>query len=52
MSLDSISKSSGVAKNTIKKYISYLEAAFLIKIIHRIDNNGKVFQRANFLRFI
>jgi len=27
-----------VAKNTIKKYISYLEAAFLIKIVHRIDN--------------
>lgn len=50
MSLDSISKSSGVAKNTIKKYISYLEAAFLIKIIHRIDNNGKVFQRANFFK--
>ena len=50
MSLDSISKSSGVAKNTIKKYISYLEAAFLLKIIHRIDNNGKVFQRANFFK--
>jgi len=50
MSLDSISKSSGVARNTIKKYISYLEAAFLIKRIHRIDNNGKVFQRANFFK--
>ncbi|WP_188936707.1 ATP-binding protein [Puia dinghuensis] len=50
MSLDSISKSSGVAKNTIKKYISYLEAAFLIKIVHRIDNNGKIFQRANFFK--
>jgi predicted AAA+ superfamily ATPase len=50
MSLDSISKSSGVAKNTIKKYISYLEAAFLIKIVHRIDNSGKIFQRANFFK--
>jgi predicted AAA+ superfamily ATPase len=50
MSLDTISKSSGVAKNTIKKYISYLEAAFLIKIVHRIDNNAKAFQRANFFK--
>jgi hypothetical protein len=50
MSLDEISKSSGVAKNTIKRYLTYLEAAFLIKIIHRIDQNGKKFKRANFFK--
>lgn len=50
MSLEGISKSSGVAKNTIKKYITYLEAAFLIKVIHRIDQNGKNFKRANFFK--
>ncbi len=50
MSLDGLSKNSGVAKNTIKKYISYLEAAFLIKVIHRIDQNGKRFRRANFFK--
>ncbi|MCW3103399.1 MAG: ATPase superfamily-like protein [Bacteroidetes bacterium] len=50
MSLDSISQSSGVSKNTIKKYISYLEAAFLISVINRIDNNGKKFKRANFFK--
>ncbi|HVU55613.1 MAG TPA: ATP-binding protein [Puia sp.] len=50
MSLDAISKSSGVAKNTIKKYITYLEAAFLIKVVHRIDHNSKVFKRANFFK--
>lgn len=50
MSLDEISKSSGVVKNTIKKYITYLEAAFLIKVIHRIDNNAKKFKRANFFK--
>lgn len=50
MSLDEITKNSGVAKNTIKKYLTYLEAAFLIKIIHRIDNNAKKFTRANFFK--
>ncbi|HVB04549.1 MAG TPA: ATP-binding protein [Chitinophagaceae bacterium] len=50
MSLESISQSSGVSKNTIKKYITYLEAAFLIKVVHRIDNNGKKFKRANFFK--
>ncbi len=50
MSLDELSKNSGVAKNTIKKYVSYLEAAFLIKIIQRVDNNAKKFKRANFFK--
>lgn len=50
MSLDSISNSSGVSKNTIKKYLSYLEAAFLIKTIHRVDQSGKKFMRANFFK--
>ncbi len=50
MSLDEISQNSGAAKNTIKKYITYLEAAFLIKVIHRIDQNGKKFRRANFFK--
>lgn len=50
MSLDNISKSSGVAKNTIKKYITYLEAAFLIKVVNRIDHSGKQFKRANFFK--
>jgi len=50
MSLEGISQNSGVAKNTIKKYIIYLEAAFLIKVIHRIDQNGKKFKRANFFK--
>lgn len=50
MSLDEISQNSGVAKNTIKKYITYLEAAFLINVIHRIDQNAKKFKRANFYK--
>lgn len=45
VSLDALSQSSGVSKNTIKKYIEYLEAAFLIKTIKRVDESGKRFQR-------
>jgi uncharacterized protein len=45
-SLDDLSKNSGVQKNTIKRYIEYLEAAFLIKTVHKISNKPKQFQRA------
>ncbi|MBL8180640.1 MAG: ATP-binding protein [Blastocatellia bacterium] len=50
VSLEDLSQSSGVAKNTIKRYIEYLEAAFLVKIVHRIDRNANHFQRANFFK--
>lgn len=46
VSLEQLSKSAGVAKNTIKKYLEYLEAAFLIVRVERIDNNAKRFKRA------
>jgi uncharacterized protein len=49
-SLDQLSQNSGVAKNTIKKYITYLEAAFLIKVIYRVDFSAKKFKRANFFK--
>lgn len=46
VSLEGLSKSSGVAKNTIKRYLEYLEAAFLIRRVERIDRNAKRFKRA------
>lgn len=46
ITLESLSQSSGVSKNTIKKYIEYLEAAFLIKIVSRVDISSKKFKRA------
>lgn len=46
VSLDGLSQSSNVAKNTIKRYLEYLEAAFLIKRVERIDQNAKRFKRA------
>jgi hypothetical protein len=50
VSLDSLSESSGVEKNVLKKYLEYLEAAYLIKVIHRIDDTAKKFQRMNFFK--
>lgn len=46
LSLESLSQTSAVAKNTIKRYIEYLEAAFLIKRVRRIDQSARRFQRA------
>jgi uncharacterized protein len=50
VSLEQLSQSSGVAKNTIKRYVEYLEAAFLIKVVHRIDRSARRFQRANYFK--
>lgn len=46
VSLEELSKSSGVSKKTIKRYIEYLEAAFLIRVVHRVDKTAKKFKRA------
>lgn len=46
VSPDGLSQSSGVSKSTLVKYLEYLEAAFLIKRIDRIDQNARRFQRA------
>ncbi|MBI5561218.1 MAG: ATP-binding protein [Deltaproteobacteria bacterium] len=50
VSLDELSKGSSIVKNTIKKYLEYLEASFLIKILHRVDQSGKRFKKANFFK--
>lgn len=47
VSLEALSQRSHVAKNTLKRYIEYLEAAFLIKVIHRVDHSARRFQRAS-----
>ena len=45
VSLEDLSQRSGVTKPTIKRYLEYLEAAFLIRIVHRIDRNARRFKR-------
>lgn len=44
-SYESMSKESGVKKETIRRYVQYLEAAFLIKVVTRTDDTAKRFQR-------
>ena len=44
-SYESMSKESGVKKDVIRKYVQYLEAAFLIKVIIRTDDTARRFQR-------
>ena len=46
LSLEGLSQDSGVTKPTLKRYLEYLEAAFLIKTVHRIDHNARSFRRA------
>jgi predicted AAA+ superfamily ATPase len=50
VSLESLSSGSGVDKATMRKYLEYLEAAFLIKIVHRVDETGKRFRRATLFK--
>ena len=45
VSLVGLSQTSHVAKNTLTRYIEYLEAAFLIKRVRRIDGNARHFKR-------
>lgn len=49
-SIDELSKSSGVKKTTLRQYLSYLEAAFLIHIVKRVDQKAGRFQRENFFK--
>jgi len=46
VNLESLAQKSGVAKNTLRRYIEYLEAAFLIRCLHRVDHTGRRFKRA------
>lgn len=50
VSLEKLSQRAGIAKNTIKRYVDYLEAAFLVKRVHRIDHTARRFQRANYFK--
>jgi predicted AAA+ superfamily ATPase len=48
--LETLNQSSHVQKATIKRYLEYLEAAYLIRTVDRIDINAKKFKRANFFK--
>jgi hypothetical protein len=40
-SYENLSSESGIRKDTIRKYLEYLEAAFLIKVVKKVDQNAK-----------
>lgn len=44
-SYEKMSQESGIQKETLKKYLEYLEAAFLIKVLNRVDINAKRLKR-------
>jgi uncharacterized protein len=44
-SYETMSKESGIQKDTLKKYLEYLEAAFLIKVLNKVDLTAKRLKR-------
>ena len=50
INLESLTKKSSIAKNTIQKYLTYLESAFLIRRVYRIDDSCKKFKRERFFK--
>lgn len=44
-SFEKMGRESGVEKTLLRKYIEYLEAAFLITVINKVDDNCKHFKR-------
>ncbi|MBS1752112.1 MAG: ATP-binding protein [Bacteroidetes bacterium] len=44
-SYEAMSKESGIQKDTLKKYLEYLESAFLIKTLNKVDVNAQRLKR-------
>jgi predicted AAA+ superfamily ATPase len=44
-SYETMSKESGIQKDTLKKYLAYLESAFLIKVLNKVDATAKRLKR-------
>ncbi len=42
---ETMSRESGIQKEVLKKYLEYLEAAFLIKVLNKVDVNAKRLKR-------
>lgn len=46
LGLEALSKHSNISKQRLTEYLEYLEAAFLIRRVHRVDENALRLQRA------
>jgi uncharacterized protein len=47
VSIEKLSQGSQVSKNTLRRYLEYLEAAFLIRTVERVDRNARHFERSS-----
>lgn len=52
VSPESISNEAGVSKGDINKYISFLESAFLIRVVEKTDDHLKKFQRRTHFKVV
>lgn len=50
INLESLSQKSRIAKNTIQKYLTYLESSFLIRRVYRVDGSCKKFKRERYFK--
>lgn len=50
ISLQGLAQRAGISKATIKRYIEYLDAAFLIRTVSRVDYAAKHFKREHFFK--
>jgi predicted AAA+ superfamily ATPase len=46
LGLEALASHAGISKNKLNDYLEYLEAAFLVRRVHRIDDNALRMQRA------
>lgn len=45
VNLEGLAASSQIAKNTLRRYLEFLESAFLIRRVYRVDQSGRRFRR-------
>jgi len=50
VSLEGLAGTTGIAKNTLRRYLDYLQAAFLIRRLYRLDQDARPFRRQGFFK--
>ncbi len=51
-SIPKITIASGLKADTVRRYMEYLEAAFLIQVIHKVDENARYFKRITYFKIL
>nr|VFJ46945.1 MAG: hypothetical protein BECKFM1743C_GA0114222_100408 [Candidatus Kentron sp. FM]VFJ50038.1 MAG: hypothetical protein BECKFM1743A_GA0114220_100793 [Candidatus Kentron sp. FM]VFK08707.1 MAG: hypothetical protein BECKFM1743B_GA0114221_100798 [Candidatus Kentron sp. FM] len=50
ISPERLAQGSGVARDTLDRYIEYLEAAFLMRVVNRVDRSARRLKPANYFK--